>query len=403
DQLAIALHKAHLDQQIRTHAQELEQRVAERTELLRRAKERIESILASTGDAIILLDADGTVEQINPAFATLFGFSSEKATLISLLSLVDSDSVDTFARIVRSISDSSIGERTELVCVRQDGSTFDAEADFAPMSDGEPAQIIGCFRDITLRKQAERDLRSALEREKELGMLKMRFVSMVSHEFRTPLSSILSSSDLLKHFSDRMNDKKKLEHLDRIQAQVKRLTDLLEDMLFLSKSEVVGVQAKPIELDFEAFCKSLVDEIQLTAPNRTLQFTSDLRGLRMNVDPKLMRQVISNLLSNAVKYSSDNEAVELDLVDQEDRVLITVRDHGIGIPEEDLKHLFEIFHRAANVGSTPGTGVGLTIVKRAVEAHGGTIHVDSSVGRGTAIRIMLPITTAQSLSERAIY
>ncbi len=395
DQLAIALHKADLDEQVLAHAQDLEIRVAERTEQLRQAKERTEIVLSSTSDAIVVASVEGVIEQVNPAFETLFGFSIEQAASISLLSLVDAPSVDTLTGSLRNSLTGAGPGRAELVCIRQDETSFDADAAFASVAHDQSLSVICSFRDITPRKQAEKELREALEYERELGILKMRFVSIVSHEFRTPLAAILSSSDLLKHYSDRMDAERKLEHLDGIQAQVERLTDLLEDTLFLSKSELVGIQVESAKMDFEAFCRNLVAEIQLIAPAHPIKFTSAAPGLRMNMDAKLMRQVVTNLLSNAIKYSPDASPVELDLARQDNTLVVLVRDYGVGIPQEDQKHLFEIFHRATNVGTTPGTGVGLTIVKRAVEAHGGTIHIESAVGSGTVVTLTFPLPTTQ--------
>jgi len=197
----------------------------------------------------------------------------------------------------------------------------------------------------------------------------------------------------LKSYSHRMSEERKLEHLEQIQEQVRRLVGFLDEILFLSKAQNVGFEFNPVLLDVAALCCRILDEIQLSA-GETYQvlFASTGECREVTVDEKLLRHALTNLLTNAVKYSPQGGVVNFDLSCEETQIMIRVKDQGIGIPEEDQKHLFETFHRASNVGVIPGTGLGLTIVKQAVDAHGGTIACDSSVGTGTTFTIQLPRT-----------
>jgi signal transduction histidine kinase len=246
-------------------------------------------------------------------------------------------------------------------------------------------------------------LKNALEQEKKLNELKSRFVTMASHEFRTPLASILSSSELLEHYSYKWSEEKKLSHLHRIQTSVKHMTELLNDVLLLGKSDAGKLQLNPIKINIGQFCREIVEEIQLTTQTHHIIFNNDnyQPNLGTNksectvayLDEKILRHILNNLLSNGIKYSPDSDKVIFDLICETERVIFRVRDFGIGVPPEDRDRLFDSFHRANNVGSIPGTGLGLPIVKRAVDLHGGTISMESQIGKGTTFTVTLPYLT----------
>ncbi|MEO8394210.1 MAG: HAMP domain-containing sensor histidine kinase, partial [Chloroflexota bacterium] len=173
--------------------------------------------------------------------------------------------------------------------------------------------------------------------------------------------------------------------------QVKHLTLLLDEILSYSKAQSVGLDFNPSPVELESFCQEIVAPIQMNAPKQRLDVILETDLCRtVTIDSKLMSQVISNLLSNALKYSPDGNSVELTVTCDPQQVTFRVADHGIGIPEEDRKRLFEAFHRASNVGGIPGTGLGLAIVKQAVDAHRGSITVESEVGKGTSFIVMIP-------------
>jgi PAS domain S-box-containing protein len=257
---------------------------------------------------------------------------------------------------------------------------------------GRAYAVCGISTDITAQKHLEQELRETLRVERELGELKSRFVSMVSHEFRTPLTTILSSSELLRLFSERMDDDRKLNHLKKIQSQVHHLTDMLDSILTLNRGEVVGLRFDPTEIDINDFCAMTIEEVMLSArPGQHIVADHQPPGMQILIDERLLRIVLTNLLTNAFKYSPENSAISLSIRIEPGLLIIRVADEGIGIPEDDLKHLFTAFHRATNVGVTPGTGLGLSILKQNIDAYGGTIHVASTLGEGTTFTVNLPL------------
>lgn len=259
------------------------------------------------------------------------------------------------------------------------------------------------------RKQAEGEVRKALSREKELTELKSRFISMTSHEFRTPLTTILSSAELLEHYTNQWTQEKKLTHLHRIQTAVKHMTKLLNDVLIIGKADAGKLEFNPAPLELENFCRNLVEELQLNDTNQhAITFTcsqgnenfhvgevsanlgSNASPPHPSLDEKLLRQILENLLSNAIKYSPPGSTVEFTLSRFPNQAVFQVQDRGMGIPSEDQKLLFETFHRASNVGTISGTGLGLAIVKRCVDIHQGQIAMESEVGAGTTFTVTLP-------------
>ena len=263
---------------------------------------------------------------------------------------------------------------------------------------GNPMEMVGYLADITVRKQLEQELRVSLEKEKELNELKSRFVSMTSHEFRTPLSTILSSCELLEHYRHKWTPAKELTHLHRIQSAVKRMTDMLNDVLIIGKAEAGKLEYRPKPLDLVEYCWQLVEEVQLNFGNQhMISFTSQYESLQCCMDEKLLGHILSNLLSNAIKYSPIGSNVKFTLAGEDGQAVIEIQDWGIGIPEEDLPRLFESFHRATNVGNILGTGLGLAIVKKCVDIHQGKIAVRSTLEFGTNFTVTLPLTNQYQL------
>ncbi|HEY9598724.1 MAG TPA: ATP-binding protein [Cyanophyceae cyanobacterium] len=265
-------------------------------------------------------------------------------------------------------------------------------------------EIVAIVRDITERKKAEDDLQESLKQEKELSELKTRFISTASHEFRTPLTAILGSTELLRYYSHNWSEEKKQVHFERIYSRVQHMTQLLDDVLLVGKAEAQKIEFNPNPINLIQFCHGLVEELQLnTGRNHSIIFTSPgLSGDRDNeavpnpytsavLDEKLLQHILSNLLSNAIKYSPVGSTIEFVLTCCDRQAIFQIQDRGIGIPHEDKLRLFEAFHRASNVGDAPGTGLGLVIVKNAVDLHGGEITVNSQVGVGTTFTVTLPL------------
>ncbi|MBO3458099.1 PAS domain S-box protein [Aetokthonos hydrillicola Thurmond2011] len=258
---------------------------------------------------------------------------------------------------------------------------------------GNPAEIVGYLTDITQRKQLEVELRDALEKEKELNELKSRFISMTSHEFRTPLSTIISSSELLEHYRHKWSEEKQITHLHRIQTAVKRMTEMLDDVLVIAKAEVGKLDCRLVPLDLVEYCLTLVEELQLNVKNQhTIAFSTPHQSVRCYMDEKLLGHILSNLLSNAIKYSENGSSIKFNLTCQQGQAIFEIQDQGIGIPPEDIPRLFESFYRATNVGNIQGTGLGLAIVKKCVDIYRGKITVNSQVGVGTTFFVTLPLT-----------
>lgn len=254
-------------------------------------------------------------------------------------------------------------------------------------------EVMAIIRDITKRKKAEVDIRTSLEKQKELGELKTRFVSMTSHEFRTPLTTILSSTELLEKYNKKLSDEKKAQHLHRIKVSVKHMTQLLNDVLLIGKAEAGKLQCRPEAMDLPKFCRDLVDELQLSSgDNHTIAFCQQGECTTAYLDDKLLLYIFTNLLSNAIKYSPEGGTVNFDLIFQPEKVIFQVQDQGIGIPVAEQDQLFNSFHRASNVGTISGTGLGLAIVKKAVDLHQGEIAVKSEVGVGTTFIVTLPLS-----------
>jgi signal transduction histidine kinase len=279
----------------------------------------------------------------------------------------------------------------------------------ARLAVSEENEVVAIVRNITERKQAEDELRETLKKEKELNELKSRFISTASHEFRTPLTTILGSTELLKYYSHKWGEEKKLIHFERIHSQVKHMTQMLDDVLLVSKAEAGKLEFSPSPMNVIQFCRSLVEELQLSG-GRQHTMIFKLQGVGIDhesevgcslctsafLDEKLLWHMLSNLLSNAIKYSPEGSTIEFILTCLDSHAEIQIQDQGIGIPEKDKPRLFEAFHRATNVSKVPGTGLGLVIVKNAVDLHGGSITVNSQVGVGTTFTVTIPRTASRA-------
>jgi len=234
------------------------------------------------------------------------------------------------------------------------------------------------------------NLNEALTQERERFMLKSRFVSMVPHEFRTPLTVILSSNSLLRDYADRFDQGQKKVYADYIEKAAMQLTALLDSMLLIGQMETGRFRFAPVKIYLEAFCRELLDGmLPIVSSSHRLTFISNYKK-EINGDMNLLRLIINNLVTNALKYSPDGGEVIFEIGSDEENITIKVKDNGLGIPIEDQPHLFEVFHRGSNVKDIKGTGLGLVIVKNAVELHGGCITVESVPDHGTTFTVSIP-------------
>ena len=275
----------------------------------------------------------------------------------------------------------------------------------------EETQLITTIEIALNKHRREVVIREALAQEKEMREVKSHFVSMVSHEFRNPLSTIFTSAELLMHHSSQINEEKKNEYLCHIQNAVKHLSQILNDVLLVGKAELPTIYFNPEPVDLQTFCEELLTEFKLGISSIhnivfSIQGESGLSEAETAnpsssplitktklpcLDKRLLRQILTNLLENAIKYSPQGGKVHFELFCLQEETIFRIQDEGIGIPEADQEQLFTSFHRACNVGDIPGTGLGLSIVKQYVDLHGGEINVVSKEGVGTTFIVSLPL------------
>lgn len=420
--------------------EELESRVAERTqelrqaneqllkeirereqaqEILRDSEERYRQLVELSPDAIFIRCEEQFVF-INSATVKLYGATNREELLgKSVLDVVHPDYQEIVKEQIRELREGKPTQFMEQKAVRFDGTIIDVEVAAAPFTYQEKPAAQVVVRDISDRKKAEAELRKALETERELSSLKSRIITTISHEYRTPLTTILSSAELLESYGDNLKQERKLIHLRRIQNSSQHLADLVSDVLFIGQAEADRLKFNPAPLNLEQFCQELVEEIRSASqnqrrvtssteasdsqasseramPRELITFTSRGNCTHPCLDERLIRQSLTNLLSNAIKYSPQESTVRFDLECKESVAVLSIQGEGIGIPAEDLPKLFESFHRASNVGTIPGTGLGLAIVKKCVDLHGGQITVESVLGVGTTFIVTLPLNSVVS-------
>lgn len=397
-------------------------------ETLRESEQRYRQLVEICPDAIFI-HCGGQFVFLNSATVKLYGATSPEELIgRPVLERVHPDCREIVKERIRQLTEEGAqAEWMEQKLLRFDGTVIDVEVAATPFTYQErpAAQVV--VRDISDRKKAEVELRKALEKERELSELKSRIITTISHEYRTPLTTIYSSAELLEHYSHKLAEEKKVKHLRRIQTSSKHLTDLVNDVLFIGQAEAHKLKFNPTPLDLEQFCQQLVEEISSTPHNHgavsvsevapdseavatlgaselaihreLIAFTSQGNCPNAYLDEKLLRQILTNLLSNAIKYSPDGGTVRFNLDCKEGVAVLSIQDEGIGVPAEDLPQLFESFHRATNVGTIPGTGLGLAIVKKCLDLHGGEITVDSVVDVGTSFSVTLPLNSPVSHTD----
>ncbi|MBI1938316.1 MAG: PAS domain S-box protein [Ignavibacteriales bacterium] len=245
---------------------------------------------------------------------------------------------------------------------------------------------------IAEQKENEKKIKHALEREQEMNELRARFISTASHEFRTPLTTVLSSTQLLEKYGRRWDEEMYKNQLNRIKEYVQYLVEILDDVLLLSKAETQKLKFNPREIDLAELASRFIEDVKtLLLPHHNLKHTVKLKKKKYFLDEKLLKYIVSNLLSNSVKYSPEGGEIEFKIIEDDNRLHFMIKDNGIGIPEEDQRHLFEPFFRGKNVGEIKGTGLGMSIIKRAVELHKGNIEFKSEPGRGAVFTVSIQL------------
>lgn len=368
---------------------------------LRRSEQRLRMVLEHLPVGVWFIDANGVIQHNNPAGQAIW--KGTKYVGIEAFGEYRAWWADSGQRLVpeewaaaRAIRKGEMSLNEEVEIEAFDGTHKYITNSAIPIRDGQ-YNIQGAIvvaQDITERKHNETLIRQALQKEKELNELKSRFVSMASHEFRTPLASISALSETLSAYRHRMTDAQIEQRLGKIQEQVGHLKDIMEDVLQLARLQARRTEFQPIQLDLDELCRGVIDEFQTAMPvQRTLYYSCDAALHSVKLDKKLIRQIFSNLLSNALKYSAQDKPITITLQQQDAVLLLSVKDQGIGIPAADLDHLFQPFHRATNVDTISGTGLGLTIAKESAELHGGVITVVSKLGVGTTFTVRVPLAS----------
>lgn len=413
----------------------------------RREREQwLATTLTSMGDAVITTDSKGLVTFMNPMAEMLTCWKQEEVLGNNLTQVFQTINAQT-----RKVVENPVvlalqkGVTVELeehtLLITKNGTEIPIDDSAAPIKN-ENGKILGAvlvFHDITERKQAEavlqgineklevkvaesiaqlkqaneqlrveiaqrqrleRELRSALAKERELNELKSRIVATISHEYRTPLTTILSSTEILEGYGSRLTEEKKQQHFQRIKAAVTRMTELVNDVMLINQTIAGDIEFNPAPLDVEQFARKWVADLQRQALGKH-EILLEIEGtpVQLNLDDKLLELILSNLLSNAIKYSPEGSQVLLKLVIEPSAVVFRVSDQGIGIPSADQAQLFSAFFRASNVGLIPGVGLGLAIAKECVDLHGGKIDVETEVGVGTTFSVTLPIAPPLASDE----
>jgi signal transduction histidine kinase len=396
-------------QEIKKLNSELEERVKNRTSELEETNNYLQGVLEERKEieealresqklfqAIAQNFPNGTINVLDPKLRYIFSDGKElKEFGVKSSQLNGRFFSDTYSRKNKEIIEKNLqgvfnGTPAEFE-IEFDDKWYVLNA--VPLADQQSIihHILVVVQNMTRQKKAEIEIQVALEKEKELNELKSRFVSMASHEFRTPLSAILSSVALISRYNAPDDEEKRIKHVSRIKSSVSNLTDILNDLLSIGKLEEGAVQAQPAFFDIKNLSAEIVQEIQSVAkPGQKIHYEHSGEST-INSDKNLVRNIIVNLSSNAIKYSSENKPIYISTSVSPSSLSIKIKDEGIGIPEKDQKHLFGRFFRAGNVTNIQGTGLGLNIVKKYLEVLGGRINFTSEMNKGTTFNIEIPL------------
>ena len=371
---------------------------------LKSSEKRYRSVIENVGVGVVVVQ-DGRMVFANPSLVRIVGHPLEFLLSQPFTATIHPDDVPAVVeRHQRRLRREPVEHEYSFRIITAKGDVRALELSAVMIDWNQRVATLMFVVDATERQQAAQAQKLALQKQIELSDMKSRFVSMTSHEFRTPLATIHGSVELLLHYEDRMPADKKRAALEKIDEAVDRMMHMLENVLLIGRRDAVQMEFRPVALSASKFCAGLMDELR---SSKARQFDALIWDVQLPpddalymLDDALLRNIVGNLVSNAIKYTPAGGAVEVRVEEQADDLHISVSDQGIGIPQADLPNLFESFHRAGNVGNIPGTGLGLTIVKEAVLCHGGTIQVDSTEGRGSCFRVVLPAPPVRAEAHR---
>lgn len=400
---------------------------------LRQSLLRYEAVFTNATIGIIVANRAGQIVSANQLARQLFDYPDDELVGLSIDQLVPTNVSQYHERLRQSFNDNpqvrAMGHNRDLHARRKDGSVFPVEISLSYFRKDEQLYAVAYIIDITFKKEAEQqllahrdrierlnaeleqkvidrthalmttleqleqskdELAKALSAERQLGELKSRFVSMASHEFRTPLTTVLTSASLIEKYPGIDQQDKRQKHIQRIRASVDHLNDILEEFLSVGRLEEGKIETRPVRVDLARLVDDVIGDIQtMLKPDQRIQ--TELDGPDgVWLDSSLLRKVIVNLLSNAIKYSGAGSLIRLRGHWQQGELTLSIADQGVGISPADQEHLFERFFRAKNAGNVPGTGLGLHIVGRYVELMGGRVHLHSELNQGTTVSLTLP-------------
>jgi len=401
---------------------------------LLKSEEKYRTLIKASPDAILMLNIKGDIILANDQCALMHGYeSSSEMTGLNASCLIPPEELSHIYSNLEKVLMSSRPINDEFVFLKADGERFFAELSLAVMLNDEnkPEAVIGIAKNISSRKktefelekyraqleelvkertaeleevneklkeeilkqkEAEEKVMAALEKEKELNILKSEFITTASHEFRTPLATILSSTELVERYWERGDKDKFIDHTDRIKKAIHYLTSLMEDVLTLGKAEAGKISFDPKQTDIKSLCMLIADEARtLLSDNQQLEVDIKFNSETVCADEKLIKYILGNLLSNAAKFSSQGGKIVFSASEKNGCAEFIVSDEGIGIPEEDKKRIYEPFDRGSNIGHIRGSGLGMSIVKRSVDLHNGTIEFVSRINQGTRFTVIIPV------------
>jgi PAS domain S-box-containing protein len=347
--------------------------------------------------AIFLIDPEGRVMSWNKGAQQIKGYTEAEIIgkpISVFYTEEDNQSGEPFQNLQKALEDGryeSVGLRK-----RKDGSVFYADVVFTPFYDENETLkgFIKITRDITDQKNAEANMLTALAREKELNEMKSRFVTLASHEFKTPLSVILSSVSLIEKYPDTDMQDKRVRHIHRIKSNVNNLKQILNDFLSLEKLEGGIVHNSPHETDLQNLIGDTIrDMTEACEESQQIRLITLGTPRPVQVDTHLLQNVLNNLLSNAIKYSPECSSINCTIEYGSAEVEIYIKDQGIGIPPEEQQQLFQRFFRATNTGGISGTGLGLSIVKKYLDLMGGSIRMTSTPDTGSTFIVSIPASS----------
>jgi PAS domain S-box-containing protein len=401
----------------------------------------LREILQSMSEGIIMVDENGKIAVANPVAEQLFGYDRIELQGMSLESLLPERYRGRHHQFRKGFNahpePRRMGIGRDLTALRKDGTEFPVEISLSYTRVKGELFVMAFISDITLRKKAEdglkrseeqlivyaaeleqkvqartealnnsiaklekevkerkkaeEEVRKSLEKERELNDLKSKFVSIASHEFRTPLSTVLSSASLIQQYKDKGDLDKVDKHVQRIKSSVNHLTMILNDFLSLGKLEEGKVEINKEKIDLPSFANEIKDDVNaFLKEGQEVNVQCEGTDTQIESDARILRNIMFNLISNASKYSEPHKNIFLTCSKKNNQIVFTIRDEGIGIPQEDQKHLFERFFRASNAGNIQGTGLGLNIIKRYADLLKGTVTFNSEYGKGTTFTVVIP-------------